>query len=259
MNIVAGLFGFILAVCYWPGISGPATSPRWAVGVLLVGALFFFRIRVTWAHVLGAAFVIWSAATFYWSQSPFDTEGIGFNLVIIAAAFCVGGQLTTLRPLIAGLALGLGVSVIVCILQITGVAVLPDIILSSRPVGLFANPLIYAEIAALVTVAAIAERMWWALPLTLPGLAFGQSRAAFLALMVALIVMVRSWRAAVPILIVALIGVLVVLPQLRPLDASEAVMDRLAAWQAIAASSDFIGHGLGSYWEATCAGCWCSP
>ena len=170
MNIAAALFGFILAVCYWPGISGPATSPRWALGVVLVAALFLFRIRVTWAHVIGAAFVIWSLATFYWSQSQPDSVGIGFNLIIIAAAFCVGGQLTTLRPLIAGLALGLGVSAVVAALQLTGVAVLPDIAVYSRIPGLFANPLIYAEIAALVTVAALAERMWWAVPLTFAGI-----------------------------------------------------------------------------------------
>lgn len=251
MNIASGLFGFVLAVCYWPGISGPATSPRWAVGVLLVASLFIFRIRVTWAHVIGAALFLWSTCTYLWSQSQIDTVGAGFNLVIIAAAFCVGGQLTTLRPLITGLALGLGVSMVVCILQITGVMVLPDITISSRIPGLFANPLIYAEIAALVAVAAIAERMWWAVLLAMPGLLFGQSRAAFLALIIpfALRIMMRSWLAAVPLLLAALIAVLVVLPQVRP-DASEAVMDRLAAWQSIAASSNLIGHGLGSYWEA---------
>lgn len=241
-------FGFALAAAYWPGISGAATSPRWALAafVLPLWLMFAGRLKVTVAHLIGALFVAWALATYAWSASPLDTLGAGWKLIVLAAAFCLGGQFETMRPVYVGAAVGLGASALIAALALSGVAVLPDHPQASA--GLFVNPLFFGEACALVFAALLLERSWWLLAV-IPGLMLTAERGSILAAGVALLLALwprgRVMVGAVVLVISMAVGVITLSP-----NRIQTATDRIAAWSAVAPVTTQIGTGLGSYWEA---------
>lgn len=245
------LFGFALLTVYWPGISGAATSPRWALATMVVACVLFMgdRIKVTLVHVVGIAFVAWAAASFMWTAAPLDTIGALCKLAVLAGAFCVGAQMSDLRPLYAGSALGVAISSIVAIVQWCGYVPVPDLA-PGNAAGLFVNRLILAETAALVGVAILASRMWWWLPGVLPSLLLPGERAPVLAFGLAggLALWRTSRLAAVALAIasVAFIGAITG----QSSDRVESAQQRIELVQSTSSHISAIGQGFGSYREA---------
>ncbi len=244
-SIGAFVFGLLLTVAYWPGVSGAATTPRWDVAALLAIVLFAApRVQLIAAHIVGIALVGWLLLTLIWSEGRLDGVDAAFKLIIIAVAFAVGSLALDLRPLFAGAAVGVTVSSGIALAQIYGWHGLPSYGVAS---GLFFNPDRMASAAAIVFVGAVALRLWWFVPGLLPALVLPQSRAALLAVAVAIALM--AWNKTGFRWALLLLGGIAVAAYAfvhRGIDGG--VTERLALWQDTIGALTWSGHGLGSFW-----------
>lgn len=246
MNLAAGALSFLVMTVYWPGMSGAATAPRWAAMALAaITVLIGPRIRITTAHVAGLAFLAWSGLTLLWSDLPDDGIGALFRLLLLATAFALGSQLASIKPVMIGAALGLAVSSAISIAQWNGWEGLPYHGLP--PSGLFYNKNYMAEVAALVTIWLVAERVWWAVPTLLPALILPMARGALIAVAFAGVVLLwrRSRAAAVAGTGVALVAIGYVLLSASFVSANE----RIAIWRDTFDHLSLFGFGIGSFAE----------
>jgi O-antigen ligase len=241
-----GLFGFTLMTAFWPGISGIATTPRWAVASLLPLVWFFLpRGDRTMAHVTGMALCGWLLLSLSWTASPLDGGDAAFKIALAVSAFAVGSSIADVRPLFAGAAIGLAVSSVIAVLQAFGwhgVASIDD-----TPAGLFANRDRLAAAAAVVMIGCAGLQQWRLAPLMMPALVLANSRAAWLAVGVSLFVWIKRpfWERAVVVL--GLTVAVLLMRGGRGLDL--ATSERLWIWQDTLPALTFFGHGLGSFRE----------
>lgn len=237
-----GLLAFAIAVAFWPGIAGAATTPRWA----MVGCAAFLlrdRTATTADHWFGLL-LAWSALTLLWAGAA-QWDGIGalLMLILLFSGFWLGNQVTTLRPVYIGAGLGLTVSSLIAIAQAFGWQSVPHV----TPIaGLFVNGNFMAEAAALILVAVVAERIWWLIPGMLPAFLLPMSRGAIIAAAAALMVHYRArWRVLLPVALIA--GAAIGFAMLHKTDAS--LVERLTIWQSAINGLTFFGHGIGSVWS----------
>jgi hypothetical protein len=242
MELMPGLLAFAVAVAFWPGIAGAATTPRWA---MVGAAAFLLRDRTaTIADLWFGLFIAWSALTLLWAGVA-QWDGIGALLVLILlfSGFWLGNQLADLRAVYIGAAIGLSVSSLIAVAQAIGWQAVPTITPIS---GLFVNGNFLAEAAALILVAVVVEKLWWIVPGLLPALALPLARGAILAAAVALMVHYGAkWRIALPIaaVCIAIFGVALI----HKSDAS--LIERIAIWRSALNGLTFFGHGIGSVWS----------
>lgn len=233
------LFGLALTALFVPDWSGAATTPRWALAAVVLPLLMRReRIEFTAAHLFGLLFVAYAAASVLWSPQKWEALDALLKLIVLAEAFVLGSQMKDIRPIVAGAALGLGVSSAIILLGIQ----MPQT--SDYPAGLFVNSNALGEIAALVLVGAIVHRVWWGVPLILPALVASHCRGAFLALAGALIVwlwtksrLASAAMAGAGIALAAWMGM-----------GSESAQLRLEMWGAVLPQITLTGKGLGSFY-----------
>jgi hypothetical protein len=243
------LIGLLLTAAYWPGISGAATSPRWIIAAMIFPTILFLkreRIVVTVPHLVGLLFLAWSLASFFWSEHPESTIGAAWHLLILLAAFGAGRFLENPRQLYLGAAAGLLISDGCAFAQLAG---WQGLLWANVPAGLFVNRNFFAEASALVAVALVAERLWWALPATAPGLLFTSARGAILGLGAALVVMTwrRSKPAAILMLFVPTLGI-VALTLVGNKFAT--IQERFDIWRSASAIVNWRGYGLGTFLQS---------
>jgi hypothetical protein len=154
----------------------------------------------------------------------------------LALCVWVGAALSSLQPLIRGLAVGLSISSAVAVAQALGWS---DIARWNLPAGLLYNSAIQACSIALVIVALCAARDFRYIPALLPGLYLAHSRGGYAMLAVAFIGRWLGWQAA---LLTTALGAAVTITWVSPSDA-ERTMLWVVAWRDIGWS----GHGLGSF------------
>ncbi len=237
--------GFLVSSLYWPGIAGAASTPRWAALFIIVPLLLTDR-RPAAPHWAMVAFVAIAAASLFWTPAPIDGIGELFVFVMGAALLFLGSQTDDLRPFFIGCVAGLGISSVVCIAQALGWHPMAERAVAPAPFGLFVNGNYLAEAAALVLVAAVAERMWWAIPVLAPSLILPHARGAALAVAVAAVAYFWNKSRAVSValcLSIVLISVWVV----QHMDS--AASERLTIWQSTMTGLTFWGHGIGSFWS----------
>lgn len=233
--------GFLIAAAYWPGISGAANAPRWALVSVAVPFLFPDRVRLTTGHVALILLVVWAALSLAWSPQPLDAIPALWVLVLVLGAFCIGGELQSLRPVYIGMALGLGVNSVAAIAQEfygwAGVAQF------SVPAGLFVNPIMLGELSALVIVALVAERIWWAIPFIVPSIVLAGARGPALALILGLVFVARNKAVTVLLLVSIAIAPLVIAH--RP----DSIAERFAIWRDTIDGMTLKGSGIGSFYS----------
>ena len=146
----------------------------------VLSILFFSpsRVRITFAHAAGLAFIVWCAVTLAWTSSLDDGIGALIELVFIAATFALGSITDDPKPLYLGAAVGIAVSSCAVILEHLQWETLPSYDL---PSGLFYNAVNMGEAAALVVVACAASRLWLGVLAAAPALLLSGSRGAMLA------------------------------------------------------------------------------
>ena len=183
------LLAFLVPIAYVPGITGAAIATGWSV---LSCALPI----VTWREgakqsspvfiFLALAFLAYIYESMDWVDNPWTAMSTIWHYFILAGVFYAGTQLADLRTVAIGLALGFGISSILTLAQVLGFDWIIEYI-PCRPSGLTFNPIILGEGCALTILLLIPYRLWWLVALLVPGLALSQSRAAFLALAVGLV------------------------------------------------------------------------
>src|ERR1700688_3719600 len=120
-DLALGILAFLLSVAFAPVYSG-AITPRWAV--IAIGApiaLSFLKPnKLTVLHATGLALLAWAALSLAWTSNRLDGLGELLQWLFLAQVFVLGARAQSLRPVWIGLALGLGVSSLIGILQISG-------------------------------------------------------------------------------------------------------------------------------------------
>lgn len=239
------VLALLVSVAYWPGIAGAATTPRWALLALILPWVLR-RQPINAVHIAGAVFVCWAVLTMAWNPAPLDGIGALFILGLLAMCFWLGGQIVDMRCIYVWAGVGLWVSSAVAMAQWLGyepIRTVPGLL----PSGLFVNGNFMAEAAALIVVAAVAERIWWLLPGLMPALLLPQARGAMLACAIGLAVHYRRhWWAIMTIGCIAIAAI--VAYSAVKVGATD---DRLAIWQATVNGITVFGHGVGSFWTAS--------
>jgi hypothetical protein len=233
---------FLIPIAYIPGITGASIATGWAVlscglpvvtwremvkepppAFVLLGIIFF-------------SYVLWSLS---WVDNPITGLSTIWQYALMAGAFYAGTQALDLRRIAIGLALGFGISSLLTLGQVAGLDWIIEYI-PCRPSGLMFNPIILGEGCALTILLCLSQRMWWLAGLLGPGLLLSQSRAAYLALAVGLILgwcrpsQSTLWSAACPLTWTALV-------------AHDTADDfRWLVWKVLYHFLDFWGHGAGS-------------
>lgn len=226
---------FAFAVCYWNGISGAATSTRWAFLSVLLPILLilnFKRVSFTTLHLIGLLFIGWSILSLLWSSNVYDGIDSLIKLIIIAQVFLLGTYLTSLRDVFIGLGLGITVSSLY-------------LLIGRDSAGLFANVNILAETALLVCVGLVIYRVWWLVPGVLPSIVLNGSRAAILS-GVCLITLWIWGKSKIVALSVLIVGSITLVSRYKLGTLSE----RWTLWTDTIDGLTLLGHGLGSFFTS---------
>ena len=164
-----------------PGIVGLTVNTSWAV-MWLVSPLLLLncKIGLTPVNILGATFLSYAALSLLWS--PHGLLEL-MQLLALASVFVWGLSLANLKNVTIGLSLGLAVSSVIAILQYFKIDL--SIVTTEKLTGLFINPNIYAEVSGMVLILILIYKLWWYIPVVIPGLLVS-SRAVVLALGVSL-------------------------------------------------------------------------
>ncbi len=236
--------GLILPVVYVPAWTGATILTGW---VVLSCALPFFllrKIEMTPAHWLGLAFLAYASASVLWAPIYQQAVWDLWLIWLCAFCFCLGASHPNLRSLWVGMALGLGVSDVVAVFQRIGYH--PVFASDSwYQAGLFVNPDMFGETAALLTLALLASRVYWPLCLTLPPIYLTQSRTVWAAYAVVIAVWLWDrwrWYAVIPALVVTLAAGTFVTSR-----SPASIQERLAIWQDTTDGLTFAGRGAGSF------------
>ena len=241
--MIGGL-SFLATALYWPGTISPSETPRFALLALVPFLLRGFQI--TASHVAGLIFIAWAALSLAWTAAPLDGVNALLVIFVFACCFCLGSQIENMRSVYIGAALGLSLSSLVAIAQWLGYHVVPKVTVIS---GLFVNGNFMAEAAALVVVAIVAERIWWAVPMVLPAVVLPQARGALLAVAVLHCLLNFRHRRWFWFAVGAVPAIVLVYIATRGTDVSS-IDDRLRYFGRQRSGEQAVttfGHGLGSF------------
>ena len=96
--------GAAVALCYIPGITGAYIATQWPLLSIVLPVMLLFRSApFTVFHALGALFVAYAAARFYFPLPTYDGAYGLWLVVIMALCAWFGSTLTNARDLYAGL------------------------------------------------------------------------------------------------------------------------------------------------------------
>ncbi len=228
--LIAGIPGYTSAVILtgWPFL-------------LICTPILLWRCKIvrSFIHWCGACFLAYAAISVLWAPHAL----FGFmQMSALAAVFLWAETLTDMRRVAIGTAAGLGASAILAIFQYAGWATL--YFGTEFPGGLFINSNLFAEMSALVLVLLMVNRLWWWLPVTIPGLAIG-SRASLIALLCVVLAWVWSRSRIVGGLLTGSLGVLTVYSVTT--FGGKSITQRFGMWMDTIQGLTFWGHGIGSF------------
>jgi len=237
---------FFVTVLFVQGIPGPATTPRWAL-LMLVMPILWYRSpnRLTVAHLLGACFLAWAAFSLSWTFNFYDGLRAMLLFGLLSLVFCAAPL--SLRSVYGAMAIGLAVNSAVSVAQVYGWGVLSQ---AAIPGGLFFNKNFAGELAAMVLVGVIASRLWWAIPGILPTLWLSYCRGAFFALAVLSIWLIYQ-RSRVVALVIAGVGLELIAYLVLRHDTglwTPSFNQRIDLWLDAWDGFIFWGRGLGSFY-----------
>lgn len=261
-SMIETILAFAVTAAYWPGIPGMALTPRWALLSIIVPSSLLVlarrRPQPNTAAWVGISLLAYAAVSLTWTTSLPDGLNALWQLSLLAGCAWIGAILPTLSRVYLGVALGMGVTSGIIILEILGWDVLHQLT-QLRP-GLFFNPNIVTETAALSFIACFASRQYWASLLPLPALLLTHSRGGMLALLVAMFVMVwkrTPWGAFIlsGAVFAGVVGVYMTnrtVPEHEEFRAgiefnSQSVRDRIGIWQDTIWGLTWRGTGIGSF------------
>lgn len=242
------LLGFAIMTAFVPGVIGLASITSWAVMWLFAPVLLLkCKIEANMITMLGAIFLSYAALSLLWSPHGMLEF---LQLLALASIFVWGSSLKDLKNVTIGLSVGLGVSAVLAIFQLYGIETVSSV--GNRPSGLFINSNIFAEISGMLLLMILVNKLWWLIPVTLPGL-MSSSRAVVLALGVSLAVMIwKKSKVLAGLILVSswFIVYFVTFPNAISSNASANAMSiyqRIDMWQDMLAGFTAFGNGIGSF------------
>lgn len=229
--------GFGLLVCYWPGTIGWAIPTGWP----------FLSITMPWlARPKLYPILAWVALGLLWT--PIFQQGMYdvWKLAICSAVFTLGlNSNNSSRSVFVGLGLGMGVSSTIAVAQLFGwQGVFFATTVPLVPAGLFVNPDMMGETAALIAVYLLIAGPRWPLVGVLPAVYLSHSRLALLALAAGCLAWLwdRSrWLAIVVIIAVPVVAMI----QHKTLE--DSISPRLGVWGDTIDGLTLLGRGPGSF------------
>lgn len=240
------VLGFFIAIAYVPGWTGASVSTTWFLLMLVMPILIWpYHIRVTSAHIWGGLFLSYALLSLCWSIR-FNFALFGFvQLLVCGVIFAYGSVLIKLDDVLKGLAIGLGVSSVLIILQkfgidtqITGIYTFDG---GRNQAGLFVNENVLCEISVILCISLLVFRLYWPVLFTLPAIVLVHSRGAMVGLLVGLVCLTKQkW------LLLVGIGAAFLIYQFGYFNVSS-IQERLNIWRDTLNSLSLWGHGIGSY------------
>lgn len=234
---------------YMPGVIGLVSITSWAVMWLVMPMLLLkCKIEITLIHILGIAFLSYAALSLLWS--PHGMLEL-MQLLALASVFVWGSTLKDLKNVTIGLSIGLAVSSVLAIFQFLGIETFVYTYGGAKPSGLFVNPNVYSEISAMVLLLILINKLWWYIPVVIPGLMVS-SRAVILGLGVSLAIMTwaKSKMLSIAILISSwFLAYFITFPSqvINVVNNTASVFQRLYVWQDMLAGFTIFGNGVGSF------------
>lgn len=233
------LLGLGITTVYIPGIIGASIPTGWFF-------LFIVAALVSWfckfETGLGFIFICFAALSLLWTESV----NIGFffllKLIALGVTVCLGMQLRDLRPLFKGLAVGLGVSDIIALFQFYGYKGI--FVANGVTAGLFVNPNIFCEVSVIILIALMVMRLYWWIPVTLPGIVLVHSRGALLALVACSLIFLWK-RDKFYFTVLLLLSICVALAY--DVNNILSVQERLNLWADTIRGFSLFGNGVGSF------------
>jgi hypothetical protein len=237
------LFGLLVAIAFWPGVLDPASTLRWTVIAIGAPALLLAHAERLPKPLNGAglATLIAILASILWSSDPLTGIDQGAHLIALAGVFCLGATVSNLRPVWAGMGVGMVITAGVAIAQHFG---WQGAFQAAAPGGLSVNRDLMAEGGMAVMIAAVTYSIWWAIPAAAIVLLFGASKAAYGGMAAALALWLWKRNRAASIALFAAIVIVAIL-MVRLLHPS--MEHRLSIWFDALQELAWLGHGLGSY------------
>ncbi len=232
------LLGLAVSIAYIPGVIGASIPTGWFI-LIAVAPLCLFR--------LPGLFIIFVTLSLVWTTN----FNIGFffllQLIALSCMFQLGERLKNPVPIFHGMLLGLGFSSLVALLQYfynyTGVYAIET--KTGAVAGLFVNSNIYSEVSAVLLIAIIALKLFWWIPVTLPGLLLVPSKSAFAALIICgFIEIFKKDKLIVLLILLAIIcfcGIFI------DKFNFQSIYQRLDLWADTIRGFLFKGNGVGSF------------
>jgi hypothetical protein len=236
--------GFGVITIYIPGIIGASISTGWLFLLIVAPILFCYCDKTQFGF--GFAFICYAVISIAWTEILNIAWFHLLQLIVLACIFYIGQNIKDdgLKIIFKGLSIGLGVSACLAIAQKFGFTQVYT--LANSTAGLFINPNIYSEISAIILVSLIVLKLWWWIPVTLPGLFLVQSRSAFVALGFGLFILAWRYNKYLAIISIIVVGTTGSYFYWHRFDLIS-VQERLNMWADTIQGFKFFGNGVGSY------------
>lgn len=255
-----GVWAFLVAVAYVPGIMSAAIVPRWAVVALGVPLVSQIRLQIPVVLQLAiAAGLAWSAASIIRAPDQLDSLLQLFLMCCLFGAMAVASQLETLDDALAGLCWGIGVSSAFCVATfLVGYPIIAQSHPSNFP-GLFYNSEVLVELCAPLLVWAVIKHRWLLGGFVTVPILLNSSRISFVVVAVGLLTSYwpRTWRARVAIMGTVALGLVAIVSYITFGDPAHykfgSAASRLVSWLTAVYSLTPAGHGFG-WWRAVHGG-----
>lgn len=204
-----------------------------AISVLAPAILLWVCPRWTCLHSLIVLFFGWSAYSATWSPLGADAIDGLWKMALGFTLFCIGIEIERVDRFYRFVAL--------CLIP-SSMAAMWQAWSGTEVVGLFGNPNMMGEAAAVAIVALTAQGSWISAGAALPALMLAQARSALLATLFFL----AGARSLIVVVLVCA-AALLLLPEHRDFLATNSLVERATIWSDTMSRLTFFGHGLGSY------------
>lgn len=232
---------FGVPAAYWPGMPEAVQVAKWAVIAASPLMLLWLRPRWSIIHTLAVLLIAWAAFTLLWAPSLPHAADALCKMALGFVLFVIGYETDDLERFWIGCALGLMPSALIAIAQACGIFIIEDA--WSLPPGLFGNPNLMGEFAALVLIGLALQGAWVWMPTALTALVLAQARGAFLAVIAT--TMIAKPRLGAALVIVLALGVTFSVQ--RNLASTDSLRERMTIWRDAGSALTPIGSGIGSF------------